>query len=211
LTDIRYQPVPEAARRALEESLTPVGLIDPVSNALTLYRDLTEDSKVAMPFYTVAASEYRPSALEELAPTGWAFIVRTRITETFDSALSLAYVAGQEPTFRFTHMTHGWLAASVSHVLHTASSGVLPLDGVFSPALIQVFATRTTALWFRNEASERDKLIPLSHRFLVRSEAALLGSNLQTRSDFLGVIEQHWESKSRTPFNNAPLHPDSVP
>ncbi|OJV41995.1 MAG: hypothetical protein BGO25_20545 [Acidobacteriales bacterium 59-55] len=76
-------------------------------------------------------------------PIGWAFIVHTRLSDTFTSKFSLAFLTAMLAGFRFTHMAHGWLpkllAEDAKHVAAINQS----LTGVFVPMLLSVFGNRS--------------------------------------------------------------------
>jgi hypothetical protein len=201
--ELQRPVAPEAARAALHGALLPIAHHESIANAPDLYLQVDLDDRIELPFYTLTDPDREPEAVRP-DPTGWAFIVRTRLTDTFNSRFSLAFLAETPTGFRFTHMTHGWLpkllVEGAKHIADVNRS----LTGIFVPALLSVFGSRSTSLWLQDSTTRIN-----GNDWIIRLFFHQLGELAQPDVDFRAESfaefqERIASARSATFTNNAP-------
>jgi hypothetical protein len=198
---LNFKYAPREAQQSLEEALRSVALIDPASNVATLKLNLQQQEQLEVEYYNVHLdSTGSLSGLRQLAPTGWAFIVKTTDSRIVDSEYSLAYLAKWDGGFRFTHLQHGWIPATILQTLELAGDGTWRASGSFSPAILHVVGLGRLALWFRGNSEKQDRLVPLIHS--AKGERLETLPRANTVTGFFNILRRRWNSRPQ--FSNAP-------
>lgn len=206
--ELQRPVAPEAAREALRHTLMPLAHHNPTAEVADLYLQIDPEDRIELPVYLFRNIDpLRVLSPPRPDPTGWAFIVRTQVTDSFHSEFSLAFLAARPPTYKFTHMVHGWLPKLVVEGAKHSATINDSLDGTFVPTLFSVFGARSTCLWLQSvdlPTSERDCIIRLHARQLAQLSQPEVTFRAEPLARFL---ERVAAARSATRTDNAPRSP----
>lgn len=174
-----------------------------------------------MPVYSVRLSDAAQGRSAELAElVGWRHVVRS--DEFGEERLALADVREQDGQGKFANLRRGpWAAATVQALKVTSTAGVPGQE--YAPAVLEIPAVMTTAIWMRASDDLAHVFIPFSPgqrelRPMRREEFDKWVSELARQQQAIEVAPEEQpeprEDKGRAPGQNSPpngARPDDEP